>query len=67
MKRAFELMQTRLNEAWQKRESGLPYQNAYEALTAASLIEKETGIDEERAWIAGVIVNRLRKNMLFTN
>lgn len=64
LKRAFQLMQTKLNRAWQERDLSIPFQTPYEALIAASLVEKETGIDPERATIAGVIVNRLRKNML---
>ncbi len=62
--KAYQSMQKNLASAWADRESGLPFANSYEALTAASLIEKETGINHERAMIAGVIVNRLNKNML---
>lgn len=64
LKRSFQLMQNKLNQAWKKREVGLPYQSQEEALTVASLVEKETGLDQERAMIAGVIINRLKKNML---
>ncbi len=64
LKRALRMMETKLDEAWKQREPGLPYKTPYDALIAASLIEKETGIEQERAWIAGVIVNRLRKDML---
>ena len=52
-----------LNKAWLNRASDLPFKNAYELLTAASIIEKETAIPSERKLIAGVIVNRLKKNM----
>lgn len=35
----------------------------HEIITLASLIEKETGVDEERKQISSVFHNRLRKNM----
>ena len=63
LKRAIDYMQKKLNEAWLTREPNLPYQNAYEALIAASLIEKEAYLAAERPIIAGVLINRLRKNM----
>ncbi|EKD54782.1 MAG: hypothetical protein ACD_60C00044G0001, partial [uncultured bacterium] len=64
LKRAFQMMQRKFYDAYKKRDANLPYQTPQDALTAASLIEKETGLDVERPIIAGVIVNRLRKNML---
>lgn len=64
LKRAFDLMQLKLNEAWETRASSLPYQDAYQALIAASLIEKEAYRSGERVVIAGVLVNRLQKDML---
>lgn len=64
LKQAFHDMQKHLSEAWHKRASGLPYKNAYEALIAASLIEKEAYLNKERSTIAGVLVNRLKSNML---
>ncbi|TAK77463.1 MAG: endolytic transglycosylase MltG [Gammaproteobacteria bacterium] len=64
LKHALDFMQKKLNEAWQQRAPDLPYRNEYEALIAASLIEKEAHLDIERPIIAGVLVNRLRKGML---
>jgi UPF0755 protein len=61
---AFSTMQRYLDKAWQQRAAGLPYQNTYQALIVASLIEKETARPEERAKIAGVIIRRLQKHML---
>lgn len=64
LKRAFDLMQIHLRDAWDKRAPGLPYKTSYEALTAASLIEKEAYLNSERPLIAGVLVNRIKKDML---
>ena len=64
LKRAFDLMQNRLKDAWEHRANDLPFKNEYDALIAASLVEKEAYLNSERPTIAGVLVNRLRKNML---
>tara|TARA_R110000824_G_scaffold288508_2_gene476655 strand:+ start:245512 stop:246552 length:1041 start_codon:yes stop_codon:yes gene_type:complete len=61
--RAANLMQQVLAEEWQKRSVGLPYDDSYQALIMASIIEKETGRVEERNLIAGVFMNRLQNNM----
>ncbi|MGL4318111.1 MAG: endolytic transglycosylase MltG [Pseudomonas sp.] len=48
-----------LDEEWQQRAEGLPYRQPYDALIMASMVEKETGVPEERGQIAGVFVRRL--------
>ena len=52
-----------LSNAWAHRAADLPYKNEYELLIAASIIEKETAIPQERKIISGVMVNRLKKKM----
>jgi len=64
LKRAYRKMQIVLAEAWQGRAQGLPLRNPYEALTLASIVEKETGLAEERPRIAGVFNRRLARGML---
>jgi UPF0755 protein len=54
---------TVLDEAWQNRALDVPYQSSFEGLIMASIIEKETGVADERPRIAGVFVNRLNKRM----
>nr|VFJ52353.1 MAG: UPF0755 protein [Candidatus Kentron sp. FW] len=63
LERAYLTMERKLAEAWKQRAKNLPYRNPSEALTLASIIEKETGKPEERTHIAGVFVHRLRRGM----
>jgi UPF0755 protein len=58
------MLMTKLSAAWARRDPSLPYANPYQALTMASIVEKETGQKSERAMIAGVFVNRLKLGML---
>ena len=48
---------------WESRDPGLPIETPEELVTLASIVEKETGAAAERAMVAGVFVNRLRKKM----
>ncbi|MDH5612173.1 MAG: endolytic transglycosylase MltG [Gammaproteobacteria bacterium] len=63
LKRAHELMKKNLHDLWDERDEGLPFETPYEALILASIVEKESAVPEERALIAGVFINRLRKNI----
>ena len=63
LKRAFVAMQRRIDAAWAERAPETPLRNADEALTLASIIEKETGAPADRGKVAGVFVNRLRIGM----
>ena len=62
--RAYRAMQRHLSREWETRASGLPYSDAYQALTMASIVEKETGREQDRPLVAAVFVNRLRQGML---
>lgn len=52
-----------IDELWEKRAADLPFQTKEEALTLASIVEKETGVAAERQRIAGVFVNRLKRGI----
>lgn len=63
LKRAYTRMKKKLDQEWQTRDPDVPLKSAYEALILASIVEKETGQVSERPLIAGVFINRLRRNM----
>ena len=58
-----EQQELRVSAAWEARDPDLPLKNPEELLTLASIIEKETGLAEERAMVASVFVNRLNRGM----
>ena len=63
LQRANEKMLSVLEEEWQGRAEGLPYESPYEALIMASIIERETGLPEERQEISGVFARRMSLGM----
>jgi len=64
LKQAYNRLDEVLQEEWDKRAADVPYVDPYQALIMASLVEKETGVPQERGQIAGVFVRRLQQGML---
>jgi UPF0755 protein len=56
-------MDVLVQEAWQNRAEGLPFSTIQEAIILASIVEKETALARERALVAAVFTNRLKKKM----
>jgi len=52
-----------VDQIWDKRDSSLPLRSKEEFVTLASIVEKETGVADERAHVASVFLNRLGKGM----
>lgn len=63
LRRMQESMRAALDELWPRRAEGLPFRTPEEAVILASVVEKETGVESERARVAAVFVNRLRRGM----
>ncbi len=63
LKRAHRALRDHLDSAWAARSPDTPLQSAADALTLASIVEKETGVEADRALVAGVFTNRLRRGM----
>ena len=61
--RSFQVMQEKVNELWDNRAHNLPFKSPYEAIILASLIEKETALDQEKSLISGVFIRRLERGM----
>ncbi len=63
LKRAHQVLLSKLDEAWHSKQGGLPVNNRYELLTLASIVEKETGHLPEKPLISAVFINRLNTKM----
>jgi len=63
LRQSYQAMQQRLEALWPQRAKGLPLSSPYEALVLASIVEKETGVRDEREMVAAVFVNRLKRGM----
>lgn len=63
LKRMERGMRETLAALWPGRTQGLPFSTQREAVILASIVERETSLDSERAHVAGVFVNRLRRGM----
>jgi UPF0755 protein len=64
LKTAYQRLDDVLAKEWNQRAADLPYSGPYQALIMASLVEKETGVPQERGQIAGVFVRRMEIGML---
>lgn len=64
LQRALRAMDKNLEAAWRQRLPATPLKSAEQALTLASIIEKETGRASDRPMISGVFNNRLGQGML---
>jgi UPF0755 protein len=64
LKKAYDRLDEVLAKEWNQRSADVPYKDPYQALIMASLVEKETGVPQERRQIAGVFVRRMEMGML---
>lgn len=64
LEKAYDRLDDVLAKEWSKRADDAPYRDPYQALIMASLVEKETGVPQERGQIAGVFVRRMQIGML---
>ncbi|MGJ7516146.1 endolytic transglycosylase MltG [Pseudomonas baetica] len=64
LKTAYDRLDEVLAKEWSQRAADVPYTDPYQALIMASLVEKETGVPQERGQIAGVFVRRMAIGML---
>ena len=63
VERMQEAMRDTLDELWDLRDKSIPLKNPEEVLILASIVEKETGVPDERPVVASVFINRLRAGM----
>lgn len=63
LRQSYNLLREYLDKEWPQRSADSFVNSPYEALILASIVEKETGVVEERPRIAGVFISRLKKRM----
>lgn len=63
VERMRKAMRQEIDGLWARRDNGLPLKSAAEAVTLASIVEKETGVAAERPVVASVFLNRLQAGM----
>jgi UPF0755 protein len=63
LQRMIDARDTLLRTLWAQRRPDLPLRSPEEAMTLASVVEKETGLAAERPKVAAVFVNRLKKGI----
>ena len=63
IEKAREEMKKVLTQAFLERNKNIPIKNEKELLILASIVEKETGVVNERAKVASVFINRLNLGM----
>jgi UPF0755 protein len=63
VRRMQRAMDETVAELWPDRDPDLPYTTPQQAVTLASMVEKETSVEDERDKVAAVFVNRMRKGM----
>ena len=63
LKRMTDAMDRELDAQWARGAANCPVRSKVEAVTLASIVEKETGKASERPMVAGVLCNRLRTGM----
>lgn len=56
-------MESAVERLWAGRAEGLPLETPEQAVTLASIVERETGVPDERGLVAGVFINRLKRGM----
>lgn len=55
--------QKMIDQIWERRDPDLPIKTKEEFVVLASIVERETGKEDERAHVASVFMNRLQKGM----